>query len=112
LSNYTYLTIVISIIEEYINSRKCSIIKDSKEELTFIKDLITSIRNINTSNMSDVASLDRAVNKFANAVENAWEKNSKVINITKYSKSWWNEIYSRDLESYRSSKSLENWKQF
>ena len=62
--------------------------------------------------MSDVASLDRAVNKFANVVENAWEKNSKVINITKHSKSWWDEICSRDLESYRSSKSLENWKQF
>jgi len=54
--------------------------KDSEEELTFIKDLTIF-------NMSDIASLDRAVNEFANTVENTWEKNSKVINITKYSKS-------------------------
>ena len=73
-SSYTPLTIIISIVKEYINSRKHSIIKDSKEELTFIKDLTTFIRNINTSNMSDIASLNRAINKFANTVENAWEK--------------------------------------
>jgi len=81
LSNYP-------IVEEYINSRKCSIIKDSKEESTFIKDLTTSIRNINISNILDVASLDRAVNEFANTVKDSWEKNLKVINITKHSKSW------------------------
>jgi len=80
LSDHTPLSIVISIVEEHINSRKCSIIKDSEEELTFIKDLTTS-------NISDIASLNRAVNEFANTVENAWEKNSKVINITKHSKS-------------------------
>jgi len=45
-------------------------------------------------------------------VENACEKNSKVINITKHSKSWWDKSYSRDLEKYRLSKSLEDWKQF
>jgi len=60
-SNHAPLTIVITIIEEHINSGKHSIIRDSKEELTFIKDLTTS-------NMSDIASLDRAVNKFADAV--------------------------------------------
>ena len=30
----------------------------------------------------------------------------------KYSKSWWDNNCSRDLEKYRSSKSLENWKSF
>jgi len=74
-ANWTIIQFILTrgscpITHEHINSRKCSIIKDSKEELTFIKDLIISIRNINASNMSDVASLDRAVNKFANAVEN------------------------------------------
>ena len=112
LSDHTSLTIVIPIVEEHINSRKCSIIKDSKEESTFIKDLTTSIRNINIFNMSDITSLNRAVNKFANTVENAWEKNLKIINITKYSKSWWDESCSRNLESYRLLKSLENWRRF
>jgi len=112
LSDHTSLTIVIPIVEEHINSRKCSIIKDSKEESTFIKDLTTSIRNINIFNISDITSLDRAINEFANTVENAWEKNLKIINITKYSKSWWDESCSRNLESYRLLKSLENWRRF
>ena len=112
LSDHASLTIVIPIAEEHINSRKHSIIKDSEEELVFIKDLTSSIRYINTSNISDTASLDRAVNEFAVAVENAWEKNSKVIDITKHFKSWWDESCSRDLERYRLSKSLEDWKQF
>ena len=37
--------------------------------------------------MSDTTSLNRAFNEFAMVVENTWEKNSKVINITKHSKS-------------------------
>ena len=97
-SDHASLTIIIPIVKEHINSGKCSIIKDSKEESTFIKDLTTFIRNINIFNMSDITSLDRAVNEFANTVENAWEKNLKIINITKYSKSWWNESCSRNLE--------------
>ena len=106
------LTISIPIIEESITSIKCSIIKDSKEETSFINDIITSIRNFNMSNLLDISSLDRAVNEFANAVESTWEKNSKVINITKHSKSWWDKNCSRNLEKYRSLKSLEDWKIF
>jgi len=85
--DYAPLTITIPIDEKNINSTKCSIIKDSDEKTSFIKDIITSIRNINISNLLDVSSLDRVINKFTNGVENAWEKNAKVINITKYSKS-------------------------
>ena len=82
------LTISIPIVEESITSTKHSIIKDSEEELSFIKDVITFIRNLNMSNLLSVSSLDNAINKFANAVESAWVKNSKVVNITKHSKSW------------------------
>jgi len=32
-----------------------------------------------------------------NSIERIWEKNSKIINITKYSKSWWNMNCSRNL---------------
>ena len=107
-SDYASLTVTISIVEENINSTKYSIIKDSNEEVSFIKDVIISIRNINTSNLSDISSLNRAVNKFTNTVEGTCEKNTKVINIIKHSKSWWDANYSRNLERYRSSKSLEN----
>jgi len=112
MSDHAPLTITIPIVEESINSTKYSIIKDSKEEASFIKDVTTSIRNLNMSNLSDITSLNRAVNDFTNVVKSAWEKNSKIINITKHSKSWWDENCSRDLENYRSSKSLEDWKIF
>ena len=39
-------------------------------------------------------------------------KYSKLINITKHSKSWWNEEYNKDLAIYKSSKSIEDWKMF
>ena len=81
------LTIIIPIIKESVNLTKHLIIKDNKEKAPFIKNITTSIRNLNISNLSDIASLDRAVNDFANMVKSAWEKNLKIINITKYSKS-------------------------
>ena len=88
LSDYASLTIIIPITEEHVVSSKHFIIQNSEEESTFIKDLTNFIRNIDTSNISDIASLDRAVNKFASTVEVTWEKNLKVINITRHSKSW------------------------
>ena len=80
--------------------------------MSFIKDLTSLFRSINISVISDITSLDWTVNEFAKAIEIAWEKNTKTINITKYSKSWWDDSCSRDLEMYRSSKRLEDWKQF
>jgi len=82
------LTITIPIVKESVNSTKCLIIKDSEEEASFIKNITTFIRNLNMSNLSDITSLDRAVNNFADVVKSAWEKNSKIINIMKHSKSW------------------------
>ena len=102
------LTITIFITEECINTSKRSIVKDSEEEVIFIKDLTSLFRSINTSFILDITSLNQTVNEFAKVVEIAWEKNAKTINITKHSKGWWDDSYSRDLEKYRSSKSLED----
>ena len=52
ISNYTSLTISIPIIEEYVNSSKWSIIKNSDEEAAFIKDITNSFKELNTSNLS------------------------------------------------------------
>ena len=112
MSDHILLTITIPIVEERINSTKHSIIKDSKEKVAFIKDVTIFIRNFNTSNLSDINSLDNVINEFANEVKSAWEKNSKIINITRHSKSWQNKDYSRDLKNYRLSKNLEDWKTF
>ena len=112
MSDHVPLTITITIIEESINLTKCSIIKDSKEEVVFIKDITISIRNLNISNLSNISSLDNIVNEFANKVKSTLEKNSKIINIMRHSKSWWNGDYGRNLVSYTSLKNLENWKTF
>jgi len=64
------------------------------------------------SNLLDIPYLEKTVDDFANIIDKAWVKNSKIINITKHSKSWWDKKYSKDLEKYRNLKSLEDWKSF
>ena len=84
------------------------IVKDSKKEYIFVKELIKVIGNIDTNNISDVDHLDSIVLEFVSLMENIWVKNSKVVNIMKYSKSWWNVNCSRDLDKYKVSKYIEN----
>ena len=74
------------------------IVKDSKKEHTFVKELIKAIRNIDTNDIFDVNHLNSIILDFASLMENIWTKNSKIVNITKYSKSWWDVNCSRDLE--------------
>ena len=80
--------------------------------MSFIKDLIKNILFINTSNLSNIKSLENIIDLLACIVERAWDKNSKIINILKHSKSWWGMSCSKNLEKYRSFRSLANWKQF
>ena len=111
-SNHTPLTVTIPIVEEHIHNKKHLLIKDSVEEKSFIKDLIKDIKTINTSNLTNIDSLENFINSFAKAIEKTWEKNSKIVNITRHSKSWWDLNCSRDLEKYKSTRRLEDWKQF
>jgi len=85
--NYAPLTITIPIVEEYIQTKKQLIIKDSKEEKSFISDLIKAFKSINMNNLSDIKLLKNVINFFTNAIERTWEKNAKIIKITKHSKS-------------------------
>jgi len=109
-SDHALLTITIPIVEEHIQTKKQSIIKGSKKEKSFINDLIKAFKSINTNNLSDVELLKNVINSFTNTIERTWEKNAKIINITKHSKSWWDVNYSKDLKKYRSSRRLEDWK--
>ena len=100
--------ITISIAEENINLHKRTITKNSNEEESFIKEVIASVTKLDTSNISDIPELERVVNNFANIVDSAWMKNSKIINITKHMKSWWNDNCNKDLAKCRSSKNIED----
>jgi len=45
-------------------------------------------------------------------MDKIWFKYSKIVNITKHSKSWWNGECQRELEKYRASKQVEDWRIF
>jgi len=111
-SNHAPLTITIPISDKCINTCKNTIQKNSIEEEQFVNDTISTIKNLDITNLLDILSLEKAVNDFTKNVDDVWNKNAKLINITKHSKSWWYNNCSRDLEKYRSLKSLENWKFF
>ena len=80
---------MIPIVEEHIQTKKHSIVKGSDKEHTFIKELTESLRSINMSDIGDITHLDSIVNEFTSSLESIWANNSKVINITVYSNSWW-----------------------
>jgi len=85
--------------------------KNSEEEASFIKDVSSIIKNLDVSDMSDTDKLENIVNIFASNTEHAW-KNSKLVNVTRHSKSWWNEDCNRSLRNYRTSRTFEDWKIF
>ena len=110
-SNHALLTVMIIILNKIINIRKSTIQKNSVEEL-FVKNIISAIKNLDVLNLLDIPSLEKAVNNFVKNVDNVWSKNMKLTNITKHSKSLWDDNCSRDLERYKSLKRLENWRSF
>ena len=90
--------VIIPIIEEYIQTKKQMIVKGSEE------------KSIDISILSNVEQLENVILSLANLMERIWVKNLKSVNITKHSKSWWDVNCNRDLEKYKSTKSIEDWK--
>ena len=111
-SNHASLTIIIPIVEEHIITHKRTITKNSNEEVEFINKIIVSFAKVNISNVVNISELEEAILNFANIVNYSWTKYSKLVNIAKCSKSWWNDKCNQDLANYRSSKSIESWKSF
>ena len=68
-SDHAPLTITISIIEEYINTHRRTITKNSNEEDMFIKEVITSFAKLDMSSMSNITDLEKAVSDFANIID-------------------------------------------
>ena len=88
LLDYTPLTVDITIIKEYIQTKKHTIIKNSKEEKNFLAELIETIKGLNMEHISSKDILKQIVQQFADDMEKIWFKHSKIVNITKHSKSW------------------------
>ena len=69
-SDHAPLTIMISISDEFINIYKSTIRKNSIEEESFAKDVISAIKNLDISNLLDIPLLEEAVNDFAKNMDN------------------------------------------
>ena len=87
-SDYTPLTVNISIFKEYIQTRKQILVKNSKEEEYFLNKLIKAINEINTENIQSKEVLKFVVQLFTIHTDRIWYKHSKIVNITKNSKKW------------------------
>ena len=114
-SDHAPLSINIPIFEEVVHSLNFTIPPKSDRELAFIKDIISNFKSLDTSNIDNSEKLERLINQLGSIVEQSWTKNAKKSRITKHSKhskQWWTESCSRALETYRSTRSRENWKIF
>jgi len=69
--------VIISIAEENIVTSKFSIAKNSKEEESFIKDILYAIKNINANGLSNINKLKCITNMLASKITNVWRANSK-----------------------------------
>ena len=89
------------IIKEHIQTKKHIIVKNSEEEKSFIAKLIETVKGLNIEQISSKEILEQ---KFTDDTDKIWFKHLKTINITKYSKLWWNKECQREFERYRVSK--------
>ena len=85
-SDHAPLSIDIPIYEEVICTSKLSIPPKSDQETAFIKEIISNIKNLDTSNIGDMERLECIVNQLGMIINQAWTKNAKKSKISKYSK--------------------------
>jgi len=99
--DHTSLTVNISIFEEHIQTRKCILVKNSKEEDNFMNNLMEAIKEMNMENIQSKEVLDQIIQLLASVTERIWYKHLKVVNITKHLKKWWNKHCHKYLETYQ-----------
>jgi len=103
-SDYAPLIVKISIFKENIQIRKHTIVKNSKEEYNFVTDVKNLIRDLNIFHINSKEDLENVVQRFTNNMNNIWFKHSKLVNITRHSKLWWNEKCQISLKIYKNSR--------
>ena len=110
--DHTPLMIDIPIFEEIIHMSKLTIIPKSDQETGFINDIISNFKKLETSNIKDIDKLERVVNQLGSIIDKAWSNNAIKSKFSKHSKQWWPDSCTQSLNTYRTSRSCENWKLF
>lgn len=90
----------IIIKEELIQERKQTTIKNSEGKKEFINKLKVKISKMDTTNILDTIILEYVTQEFATIADHLWNKFSKLTNITRHFKAWWNKECNRDLATY------------
>jgi len=62
----------ILILEEHIQTRKQTIIKNSKEEIKFIADVIELVKRLNTSHISSKEDLESIIQESAHSMDDIY----------------------------------------
>jgi len=91
---------------------KFSLPKKSEEEEMLVKEVIAIFKSLDTLTLLNQESLEQVVNSLALKINEAWNANTRKVNITKHSKKVWNEDCNCSLNKYRELRNLENWKSF
>lgn len=61
------------------------------------------------TNIFNCNEIEYIIQEFTSIVEDLWNQFSKLINITKRSKVWWNKECNKDIVMYHMSKSKTDW---
>ena len=107
-SDHVPLIIDIPIFEESIQTSKLVIFPNSKQETNFIKDVISNLSKLDTSNIESIDKLEQIVIQLSVIVKQMWVKNTKKSKYSKHSKQWWSDSCKSSLNTYRSERSREN----
>jgi len=68
MSDHAPLSITITIVDEVINTSKLLIQQKSEQESTFIKEVISSFKDLDTSNIANKECLEYTVNNLDSIV--------------------------------------------
>ena len=111
-SDHAPLMINIPIEDKFVQSTKLSVIPGSDNEKEFIKNVISDMLSLDTSNINNVDNLINVINRLGSIIELTWLKNSKRSKISKHSKQWWSQSCRSAISKYRESRSCDDWKAF
>jgi len=79
LSDHAPLTVNIVIFEKHIQTKKHTIIKNSKEKKNFLAELIESFKGLNIEHISSKKALKQTIQEFTNNTDRVYNVIKKIV---------------------------------